>query len=502
MKYILSIYFGYHDSCVTIANEKEILLHLEAERVFKKKHLRVDKEQMEILIAVALDHLNLSIEDIFIVYLAKWNNQFELENFSLFGKTFTPILTTHHNNHIGTAFPSGLNQSIVVCADGGSEDGTTKIYKKNGDEIELLEDLDSEIITGKFYGTITQIIVNPNFIRAHDTYPGRTMGLAGLGEFSIEFQNLIEHHKDKINSLHVTGCDDLRKVFGISNCYENISLDKKRRDLAFTAQKMWQDKFLEILEKYKENFDSVCLVGGCALNVSLNTALENSGWFKTVYVSPVSGDNGQSLGAILFHHHKIKCEYPYLGRNFGHAPINNEIIELVVSDLLQHKIIAWYDGRSEIGARALGNRSLLGLPDSIFMKKRLSEEIKRRESYRPVAAIVLDSFVNEITSDIVSSPYMTFAPILKKEVLGEIPAVVHFDGTCRLQTLSEHKNPLLYKIMDSLGQRTGYPVVMNSSLNIAGDAIVDTPEDAIDTFIRSGADVLYVNGKRYEKNNN
>jgi len=385
--YILSVYFGFHDSCLTISDGKEILLHMEAERYFRKKHLKLNGEQMEKMVEAALDYLSISINDVRELLVASWNNQWS-DPVVLSGKKFDPIITAHHSNHLGTMIPAGFDDAIIICADGGSENGTTKIYFKEGNTFTMLEDLDHSIMTGKFYGTITQMIVDPYFIRAHDTYPGKTMGLAALGSRSEEMIALLTNNALTLDTLHVKGCQSLNKKFGISLDYERIWLDQRRCDLAYNAQSYWQSTFMNKIAEYSQKSENIAFVGGCALNVLLNSEVEKSGLFKRIYISPVSGDGGQSLGAILYRYPGTVCRYPFLGRGFGETLVTDSLVGEVVDDLMEHKIIAWYQDRSEAGARSLGHRSFLGLADSMSMKKKLSEEIKGREPYRPVAAIV------------------------------------------------------------------------------------------------------------------
>lgn len=492
----LSVYFGHHDSCVTFASGNSIELHLEAERVFRKKHMRVNCEQMNELICKGLDYLKWDIQDIGELYVAKWNNQFEEEPIIL-GRRFKPILTGHHANHIGTGFPSGLTDAIVVCADGGSEDGTTKVYFKKGSQIELLDDLDTTILTGKFYGTITQVIIEPRFGRAHDTAPGKTMGLAAWGMYDSVLEQLIQEHKEEINKLHFDGCDKIREKLGISVNYVNPWADKRRKDLAFVAQKVWEDGFVRQLRKYSGLSKNLILTGGCAYNVNLNTRLQDSELFDKIFVSPVSGDCGQSLGALLFHNPQLNCEYPYLGRSFGEVSNVDKVVKEVVRDLVNHKIVAWYQGRSEVGARALGHRSFLGIPDSTEMRDRLSIEIKKREPYRPVAPIIIADEVSVWFETTTLSPYMTFAPKATDCTRKKAPAIVHADNTSRLQIVSLISNPVMYQILTGIKEITKVPILMNTSLNVAAEPIVDTPEDAYKIFKKSGADVLYINGERY-----
>jgi carbamoyltransferase len=316
---------------VTFSSDKEILLHLEAERVFGKKHMPINSpEVMSTLVEIGLKYLNLSIDEIGKLYLAKWNNKFKEVDVEILGKKFNPILTSHHENHIGSSFPSGFEDSLIVCADGGSEDGTSKIYLKKGDSVELLEDLDDTPMTGKFFGTLTQMIIWPTVGRAHNTYPGKTMGLAALGVDDKELLDLVHKHWREINKLHFDGCDHLLELFNLSKNYEKPWEDERRRNLALVGQNFWVDSFYKKILSYSDLSKNVSLVGGCALNVVLNTKLLESNAFDNVYISPVSGDPGQSLGAILFHNPKVKCEYPYLGRGYGEL---DQVPEKLVQDL-------------------------------------------------------------------------------------------------------------------------------------------------------------------------
>ncbi len=496
--YFLSVYFGFHDSCITISSDIEILLHLEAERVFGKKHMPINSQGMMVaLIEIGLKYLSLNIGDIDKLYLAKWNNRFGETNVEILGKKFKPVMTRHHENHIGSSFPSRFKDSLIVCADGGSEDGTSKIYIKKGEAVEFLEDLDDTPMTGKFFGTLTQMIIWPTVGRAHNTYPGKTMGLAALGVQDLELSELVQLHWREINKLYFNGCEQLLDLFGLSKNYNKPWEDERRKNLAFAGQNFWVDSFYKKILSYSNLSKNVSLVGGCALNVVLNTKLLESGAFKNVYISPVSGDPGQSLGAILFYNPKIKCNYPFLGRGFGdlyHVP------EQLVQDLLDHKIIAWYQGRSEAGARALGHRSFIGLADSLEMRDKLSQKVKKREPYRPVASIVASEFTEKFFDfESGGSPYMTFSPKVKEITKKLAPAIVHFDGTSRVQTMSDNDNHVLHKVLLEIGNITGVPILMNSSFNVMDEPIVDTPEDAFRNFFNSEADLLYINGKRYEK---
>ncbi|HEX7654860.1 MAG TPA: carbamoyltransferase C-terminal domain-containing protein [Verrucomicrobiae bacterium] len=510
-KYILSIAFCMHDSCVTIADEERVLLHLEGERFFRAKHIRVETaEKMDELVAGALDYLHLTIDDIDEVLLASFCNRYTTPQARILGRTFTPIMTGHHDNHIGTAFPSGFEDSIIVCADGGSDDGpgtpylTTRVYHKQGNKVTLLEDLDKTSMNGRFYGTAAQMIINPAFEEAHNSGVGKLMGLSSMGQFDQGIWDLICQHESKFNLHYVKGCEELLELFQLSHDYKRPWDDERKRNFAYCAHEYWVERFFHQLKKYTHLSRNIAMTGGCALNITLNSRLIEAGIFENVYVSPISSDCGQSLGAVLYRYPKIICEYPYLGREFNPYGPDDSLIDCdvnqLVADLLDGKIIAWYQGRSEIGPRALGHRSFIGLPNSLEMRDKLSVNVKRREPYRPVAAIMLDEDEHAFFESKGDFRYMTFVAEAKENAKRLAPAIVHYDGTTRLQTIGKADNPLLYRCLVELKKRTGVPIIMNSSFNVAGYPIVDTPEDAMINFNESQADVLYLNGLRILKN--
>ena len=188
-KYILSISFCYHDSSITIADNKKILLHLEYERICRKKHARFkNTDEVEKLILQALQSLKISIDDISELLITKWNNLYGSDEVTILGRKFKAKLTGHHNNHIGTSYPSNFKKCVILCSDGGSEDGYTKLYYKKGNKVWLVEDLDDMPFTGKFYGTIVQMIIEPKGRKAHTSGVGKLMGLSSYGKYNKKIQ--------------------------------------------------------------------------------------------------------------------------------------------------------------------------------------------------------------------------------------------------------------------------------------------------------------------------
>lgn len=496
-KIILSISFCYHDSAITFANENEILLHLEAERYFRKKHMRFRSlEEVDKLVKYGLTQLNLKIDDISEVLVSKWNNLYNGNDVTILGKNFKAILTGHHENHIGTAFPSGFEKCVILCSDGGSEDGVIKLYYKDGRKIWFVEDLEDKIFTGKFYGTIAQMIIEPKCGEAHRSGVGKLMGLSSYGEYDKNLEEKFKENLSDINSLHFDNVDELRKIFELPNSYDRVWKDKYKQNIANTAHNLWVNECAKYLRKHSEFSKKIYIVGGCALNISLNSKLIDDKIFDNVYVGPISTDAGQSLGAILYRYPHIKCNYPYLGiGKESNILCDNEIIE----DLIQGKIISWYQGRAEIGARALGHRSFIGIPTTMEMKTKISEKIKKREPYRPVAAIIPREMVSEYFYQDYDSPYMTFCARAKDITKKIAPAVVHVDGTTRVQTLTEKDNPILYNILLKLKEKIGVPILMNTSFNVMGEPIVNDIDDAINMHKLSNADELYINGSKYRE---
>lgn len=496
-KLILSISFCFHDSAITFSDYKEILLHLEAEKVFRRKHMRfANLEETEQLIKIGLKYLNKTIDDVNEVLITKWNNMYNDDNVTILGKRFKAIITNHHENHIGTSLPSNYNRCVILCSDGGSENGTTKLYYKKNHKIWLIDNLDNRPFTGKFYGTIAQMLIEPRCSKAHHSAVGKLMSLSAYGKYNHQVQTLINENIKELNQLHFDGCEDLLKVFNLNTNYDKPWLDDYKKDIAHTAHNFWIKSCCAYLKQHRKFSNNICLVGGCALNVLLNAKLLTDRIYNNVYVSPISGDSGQSLGAILYRYPKIKCNYPYLGRG---KEANYLYDEEVINDLLDGKIISWFQGRGEIGARALGHRSFMGIPTSKQMKVKISEKVKRREAYRPVAAIIPEHLIFKYFHQCYPSPYMTFSAKAKAITKRIAPAIIHVDGTTMIQTINQFDNPVLYSILMKLDKKIGVPILMNTSFNIREEPIVDTEADAILTHKKSKADELYINGIKYQE---
>lgn len=314
--------------------------------------------------------------------------------------------------------------------------------------------------------------------------------------------------------------------------YNEQKINDLAKNLAAKVQEEYENKLYSLLKKHllETNYNKVVLGGGCALNVVANykvlKKLRSEKWPDlSIYVDPISHDGGTSLGAGLFYNlitqqvtaDQVKLETLYLGNQYDidveaiskkydqKLKFSNTTSEEVASLLSNNKLIAIYQGRSEVGPRALGNRSILYNPVDVNGKKRVNE-VKKREWFRPFAATVL----NEHSKDwfdmcgMEESPFMMFAIDVLKEKINKIPAVTHVDGTCRVQTLTRTQNLFFYDLIDNFFKLTGVPLLLNTSFNLAGDTMVETPEDAISTLLKSSIDYVYFPeiGKLAYKNEN
>lgn len=267
---------------------------------------------------------------------------------------------------------------------------------------------------------------------------------------------------------------------------------------------------------YKEtegfNGKNLCLAGGVALNCNANFKVQTETDFDNLHFFPACGDDGISVGAALYVNHMIlgyprvkydSNEIAYLGFTYDYQPENNQTegmpldLDVVAQKLADGGIICWYQGRSEFGPRALGNRSFITNPQIKEMKDTLNSRVKFREWFRPFAPVVLTENKNEWFDMDFESPHMLHTVPCKRPL--DIPSAVHIDSTARVQTLDRPHNPIFYDLISKFNDITGCPVVMNTSLNIKGQPIVESPEDAMQLFNESDVDVLVINNTMYFK---
>ncbi|HKR12258.1 MAG TPA: carbamoyltransferase C-terminal domain-containing protein [Pyrinomonadaceae bacterium] len=259
----------------------------------------------------------------------------------------------------------------------------------------------------------------------------------------------------------------------------------------------------------------LCFSGGVALNCVANTRLAEETGFDEIFVPPCPGDDGIAVGCALFGASINGVVEPvtspaYLGHDYSHEPERLEAIglkrcfegedvfESVAQALADGAVFAWFEGGAELGPRALGHRSFLADPRRVDLRERLNAEIKRRESFRPFAPVVLEEAVSEYFVELNPSYFMSFVAEVHPEKREVIPAVTHVDGSARYQVLREQDNPTLFKLIEAFGRITGIPMLLNTSFNRAGEPLVETPEEAARCVVNSTADYLVVDKIPYQ----
>lgn len=299
--------------------------------------------------------------------------------------------------------------------------------------------------------------------------------------------------------------------------YESHESDSKEvmdiaADVQYVAERSLVKNASDLFKESKGiGDDNLCLAGGTMLNCNANYKIKRESGFENVHLFPACGDDGVSTGAALFVSHNLlgyervlysNKELMYLGPEYDYYPKGPYLArDLNVDELAKHiadgKIVCWYQGRSEFGPRALGNRSFITDPRNKEMKDILNSRVKHREWFRPFAPVVLNEHKEEWFDMDFESPFMLFTVPCKKPQ--EIPSAVHIDNTSRVQTLRREDNPIFYGLIESFYELTGVPVVLNTSLNIKGRPIVETPDDAMELFNEADADILVINDVMYFK---
>ncbi|MFZ1220041.1 MAG: carbamoyltransferase C-terminal domain-containing protein [Chthoniobacterales bacterium] len=418
-------------------------------------------------------------------------------------------IINHHLAHAYSVFySSGFESAAVLIVDGrGSEKETQSLFMATKDKIELIEST-TVIGIGLLYAAVTQAI---GFGLLQE---GKTMGLAPYG---AEVKKQIFHFPRRfigVTTDYSSVCVEDSYEMGVAH-EPIVSFEDKAR-AAFEVQAETEAALLH-LSRYafeRTKAGHLCLSGGVALNSVANYEVLRSGIFKDIFINPAASDTGIPLGAALYGYHAILERprtydgiSPYLGpsykaeritsaieayRGSGFAVVDRDALGLAVEMLADNGIVACFHGRSEMGPRALGNRSILMSPLVAENKDILNRDVKHREAFRPFAPAILEEFTRGYFEIDRPSPFMLLVPPVREEKRNRIPAVTHVDGTGRLQTVNRASNPHFYSLLEEFHRKTGVPVLLNTSFNVANEPIVESPEDAIRCFLSTGIDGLLI----------
>ncbi|MBI2640381.1 MAG: carbamoyltransferase [Candidatus Sungbacteria bacterium] len=427
----------------------------------------------------------------------------------------------HHSCHAASAYyGSGFGEAVVLCVDGKGEATSISMWHGKGGDIKNLKRYGIFDSLGYLYGSITDFL---GFRINDGEY--KVMGLAPYGKPNYPMDDVISvgAHGAKINtcySLYPFSVKNLVRRFpNLAKEYSEASPPQPNTDIAATLQDrleraalFYVKKLFSCATRYTLHATrNLCLAGGVALNVKMNKAIWESGLADKLWVQPAAGDMGNVLGAAWLLDYQKTGKRPeslahlYLGKEYSDVEIEKtlkksglryekkEDIARDTAELLsQGKIIAWFQGRFEFGPRALGARSVLADPREVEMKDVINAKVKFRESFRPFCPSILGEHAEKILERYMPSPYMVMSFSVKPEWRGKIPAVVHIDGTVRPQEVSAATNPLYAKMINYFYQKTGVPVVLNTSLNVKGEPIVNTPEEAVAFFKKTDVDYLAI----------
>ncbi len=441
------------------------------------------------------------------------------------------IFPEHHLSHASYAFfTSSFKEAAILTVDGIGEWTTTSFGEAKDTSIHLSHDIGWPHSLGLFYSAFTYFL---GFKVNEGEY--KLMGLSSYGKpkyYDTILNELVDVKND--GSIHlnmkyfaftydnVMTNQKFADLFGIPVRKEDSKTEQIHYDIGASAQKVLEDILLKMVNHIHKqtNMKNLCFGGGVALNGIANYRILKEGPFEQVHIPPSPGDAGSAIGCAQFlyyshlknkreivsdHSERIQ-ETVYVGPHYSNDRIKsfltsnnipydylerNFLLEKTAQLISEDKVVGWYQGKMEWGPRALGNRSILADPRNGKMKDILNEKIKHRESFRPFAPSVLEEYLSEYFDIDRPSPYMLMvAPVRKPE---KIPAVTHIDGTARLQTVSKDTNPLYYDLIHEFYKITGVPVLINTSMNVRGEPIVNTPEQAFEMILKTDMDVLVMN---------
>lgn len=548
---ILGINSVYHDSAAALLIDGALVVAVEEERFTRIKHGKlpnVDNPHQfperairfclnyAGLTARDIDHVAYSFdpklrrtrfrpewwadprfEDVFLLRLGQVRDVAEELLGRPLGQKFHFV--PHHLAHAASAyFPSTFDRAAILTIDGIGEAAGTTLAKAVGKRIQSVETFDFP----HSLGFVWEVVCGHLGFSTYDA--SKLMGLAAYGNpevFRPAFQSIIRVGKEDYSvdpeaiGFQSAKTSRIESLLGPPR-YQYSEIMQRHADVAAALQAATNAAVMALVRRLKRKvpFDTLCFAGGVALNCVTNELVRQSGDFADVFIPSAPHDAGTAVGAAFVVHCAKQKSHPERGNStpfLGPAFNRREILAAVKSagltprrskapardaaDMIADgKIVAWFQGRMEFGPRALGNRSLLADPRRPDMRNILNQKVKHREDFRPFAPSVLAEHADEwfeVGAHLASHEFMLFAPAVKPGRRDRIPAVVHQDGTARVQLVSRKSNPRFHELLSCFFARTGVPLVINTSFNDS-EPIVCTPTDAIVTFRKSGIDALFM----------
>jgi len=433
-----------------------------------------------------------------------------------------PIFLDHHLCHAASSFlVSPFDRAAVLIVDGASEAHTTTLARADRDGIEIVKRVPLPHSLGQFYAAMTAYL---GFKPDHDEYI--VMGLAAYGEprfaraIRQQILPLVPNGEFRLNTslldFHLARLrifsPSLLALLGPNRAPED-EITQRHRDIAASVQLVLEETLLHLAQTLRSTtgLERLCLAGGVAYNCVANGRLMRESGFRDIYIPPAAGDPGAALGAALWLNYRrgrlrerVEMISASLGPEFSDEECctaldragmkrerlsDEQLCERVAGELACGRLVFWFQGRMEWGPRALGNRSLLADPRREDMRALINAKVKLREPFRPFAPSVLEERAMEFFDLPIPSPFMLFTAPVRAAAKGVIPAVVHVDGSARVQTVDSRSNPRYRQLIEAFDRLTGVPVLLNTSFNVQ-EPIVCTPDEAVDCFLRTGVEWL------------
>jgi carbamoyltransferase len=554
---ILGINCFAHDTAAALLQDGAPVAFIEQERFNREKHTKAFPDDA---IHFCLTQSGLSIRDIDVVAFAhKAGVDFErgaldaIKRFPLgvkrlaaqayvdsnlvrkqqgflrrYGYTGRVVNVGHHQAHAASAFfASGFDDAAVLTLDRGGDFLSTTLGLGHGSHLDTLKEVRNPHSLGEIYTAVTGWLgFHPN------ADEGKVMGLApyGTDRYVKAFRDFVRLTPDGLFKVNLTWfryqveAGPLSKRFldrfGPPRIPES-PISEHHQDVAFGVQAVTEEAALHVARALHAMTRSrnLALAGGVALNSVMNARLLAETPFENIFIQPAAGDAGNALGAALHVWHHVlgnprawRMDHAFFGPEYTDAEFKEllaarklpfrEVVDPAseAADLLaKSKIVGWFQGRSEVGPRALGARSILADPRKAEMKDIVNAEVKHREGFRPFAPSVLDERGSEYFEGYYPNPFMLLVLPIKKDKQDVIPAVTHIDGTGRLQSVMRQGNALYYRLIEEFERRTGVPIILNTSYNLRGEPIVHTPDQALADFLNTGMDALMLGRYMLEK---
>lgn len=533
---------GGHDANWCIVEDGVLLGAYEKERFTRERYA---SGEVVSLIPETLAKLNLTVDDIDLVAttvpvhknaesglrllagrIYETINDWQHQTVELLGRILPCVCLPHHVAHAAYArYASGFPETAAITWDAGGDLFTvdahtsTTVSHWKGNRLEWIERVPNSDIGSLWFAYSKVVFSDPNV-------GGKLMGLASFGTPAM-----LEQMRDR---FMVTQNGTFDGALTVKNCWPDFERppfgqpgltwrDRHAKDLAYAVQAITTECGLSLARKAREltGVDRLVLSGGCALNAYTNTAVKRMAGYRDVFVPPAVADGGLAVGCALFALHHV-LDVPYRGPrpDFNWATVGmgytraeaadslrahglpvaevdrDEAIDRAAGAIAEERVVGWFEGRSEHGPRALGSRSLLSAVHSDEYRRRLNAEIKYREEFRPVAPVVPERRASEYFSLDAPSPYMMYITEVTDRCARECPAAVHVDGTARVQTVDDESG--LGRIATAVERRGLPPVIVNTSFNV-NSPIVNSPDDAVETFLKSPIDMLYMEGHLVER---